>query len=712
VPATPPEQPARQAGWTARWLGASGPPRLARWRGALVLATAAAGALACLVPLRDPDAFHLMAFGRVIVRGGGLPATEPFVWPWQGVASGAPSWLTSVLLFLSTEVGGLTGPPVLAAILAGVTVAVLAVDATDEVAEPGAGGAPAGWPGLLVALAPLAAAVALLRMRAAPRPELVAWIGVALVALAVRRLDRGRRGLLLAVPAVLLVWTNAHQSAALGVALLGLAAGAAAARAVFTRRDARDWRPARWLALATLAAVLAALANPAGAAPLLVSVRFVLLPLGLDAPALAGAAPDALAWVGRVVTELQPLTLADWLGPLGLLAALTLAGAAVGFRRSTPRDLLLAAAGVALALSARRHVGFAAVLLSPVAGRHLARGVARLPARPAWRLAAAVAGLAGAAAGVALLLTGPEAGFGVAFPAGAHPVRATAYLSQLGFRGRLFNRFQTGGYLEWMLGVPVFQDGRGLLKPEDAGAALMEAGHLGAFEQLDRRYRFDALLLGRPELTEPMVALSQRLGPGRDLVADRARWALVAFDDGGLLYLRRDGTYAAAAARDEYRLAMPANPLVPDRFDDPALQAGLLADHRRAVAEAPWCRTCRIQLGWGLSRAGRAGEVAAAVTPALGGPRDTESLALQLLAMSAAARGDRAEARRRYREVLRLGAGDDRITRRNLVLLALADGDLGEAAELVEQNLAADPRSAADLALRRQVEAARAAPAR
>jgi len=354
------------------------------------------------------------------------------------------------------------------------------------------------------------------------------------------------------------------------------------------------------------------------------------------------------------------------------------------------------------------------VLLAPVAGRGLVQGltraVARWPARRALPLGGAAAGLAGVAAGAALLLAGPAAGFGVAFATGAHPVRATAYLRAIGFRGRLFNRFETGGYLEWTLGLPIFQDGRGLLKPEDAGAALMEAGHLTAFEQLDRRYRFDALLLGRPELNEAMVALSQRLGADRDLAADRGKWALVAFDDAGLLYLRRDGPYGGLVARDEYRFAIPANPLLPERYADPALQPGLIADLGRATAEAPWCRTCRLQLGWALAQAGRHGEVAAVVAPALGGPRETEYLALQLLGLSAAGRGDRAEARRRYREVLALDAGDDRTTRRNLAILALADGDLAEAGALVEQNLAADPRGAADLALRAQIEAARRPP--
>ena len=67
---------------------------------------------------------------------------------------------------------------------------------------------------------------------------------------------------------------------------------------------------------------------------------------------------------------------------------------------------------------------------------------------------------------------------------------------------------------------------------------------------LDARFRFDALVLAAPDRDAAAEEGLRRLAPRTDVAADRATWALVAFDDGGLLYLRRDGRYAERAARD------------------------------------------------------------------------------------------------------------------------------------------------------------------
>jgi hypothetical protein len=212
-----------------------------------------------------------------------------------------------------------------------------------------------------------------------------------------------------------------------------------------------------------------------------------------------------------------------------------------------------------------------------------------------------------AAAVAALPLAAAEPTFcpGAGLRPGAYPVRGVDYLEKLGFKGRLFNTFQFGGYLEWRGVGPPYQDGRGMILPGEERAAMAGPLDRHAFLALDRKYRFDALLLAYPDESPASSArLQSMLGDG-DWAADRATWSLVAFDDGGLLYLRRDGAHADRAAADEYVDAMPANAAFsprPDRI--PALAA----EFRRSVRESPGCALCRYYDGLAALSLGRAGE--------------------------------------------------------------------------------------------------------
>jgi hypothetical protein len=203
----------------------------------------------------------------------------------------------------------------------------------------------------------------------------------------------------------------------------------------------------------------------------------------------------------------------------------------------------------------------------------------------------------------------PHIGFGAGLVPGVFPVHCADYLAEHGFDGRLFNTIDLGGYLAWRAVGP-FQDGRGIPLAEDVDGAL--AGPLlpWLFEPLDRRYRFDALLVTYP-ITQPQ-AFAIAMAGGYD--PDPRRWALVAFDDAGLLYLRRDGKYAALATGDAYRVIAPANPILRLPPPDPA---GAVAEYRRSVRENPDCMRCRYLLGELALATGDAGEAARTVAPAL-----------------------------------------------------------------------------------------------
>jgi hypothetical protein len=579
------------------WLDGSPTSRaLAAWCTALGLVAFAAG----LTGLRDEDTFHLLAVGRDLVRRGGAPLTEPFLFPLANVPSGLPpSWLSSWIIYGFHALLGDPGPVLLAALLLGAVVVVMAIDGREEDFR---------WRDTLLALAPIALTLAVLRPRAVARPELFANVLLALTLLLVRKhAATGTRAIWI-VPVLGVAWTNLHQSALAGVAVLAIHAVTLAASRLPVRSaggaEPPPWRRVATAGFATGALLLAVGARLGPSSPVRAALDFVRsqrTPLLGGAAVAETAASGVLAMMRNTIVELQPLAAADWLGPFGALTALTLAALLVARRPGWLRELLTASAFVLLAVPTRRFSAQAAVVLAPIAARALVQAARRLGAatgRPA-RVYGLVA--ATAVASVALTLPfEPRVPTGLALVRANFPVRAAAYLREVGFRGRLFNTFHFGGYLEWTLDQQVFQDGRGYLRPEDVAAALSGPVHRGAFEALDDRYRFDALVVAYPTVEAETQRRLATAGARSDWFVPSDRWGLAAFDDGGLLYLRRDGRYGHLLERDEFRALLPVEDFPIQALGAAEIAGPFIGELERAVRDAPACAGCRRWLGMAL----------------------------------------------------------------------------------------------------------------
>ena len=643
--------------------------RLGRRGVALAAAALAAVAfLACLSELRDFDMFHHLAYGRDILRRGGFAPEDPLLYPLAGRPSGPqPSWLGSVAIYLSWRLLGDAGPLYLVGAVMAVLFCVLLADALDG---------DDSLSGLAVALLPLSLALGAMRGRAVPRPEMFGNLLLAWTLLALRRQAAERSRLLLWFPLAAWLWANLHQSVLAGFAAIALflvVNGLLLAARPALGRDLAEVSGPRALLLPLAAAaaglLLAGLASPVGFSPFETPLEVIrswarLGPANPSSPVAAAAEA-----VRGVVAELRPMPPERWLGPFGWLVALSAASFAVAGARANLRELATGLAFVLLAARAARFGAMAAVVLSPVAARNLRAARARAAGeRRGLRAGATAASLGAAALATAWAFLGsPDLHFGTGLSRQL-PERAARYLRDLDFRGRLFNTIHLGGYLEWTLDRPVFADGRGAVPAEAFQAALHGPAARDTFAALDARYRFQALVVEYPQFeAEAMRQLAA--APGEDWGADRSLWALVAFDDGGALYLRRDGAYREAAARDEYRFARPA---VPPYFPppEPLLAA---AELERSLREAPRCALCRADLGSALLAAGRPQEAEAAFRGALAGLPETRGAALVGLARAAEARGDRAAASGWYRRVLAAG-GDPPRARRELARLATEDG--------------------------------------
>jgi hypothetical protein len=594
---------------------------------ALVLALAAIAAfLATLLPSDDPDMFHHLAVGREVVRGGSA-AIRPLLFPSDGAPPIAmPYWLGSAAIYGAWAAFGDAGLSLLPALVGALLAVVLVLDAAPR-------RRPHGWTSLAAAAAPVALALATYRYRAVARTEIFSVAMLALTMWALRRHDEGKSRLLLALPVVAVLWTNLHPGTAVGMVAIGLYVAAGAAERL--GRAALRWDAGEapsWRALGVAAAVLVGVGlasgvTPAAGNPILLAARFVASALGLTP---SGAVEAPIANAVALVEEMHGGGVELLSTPVGALLALSAVGFALRGRAVRPAELATVAAFAVLPFHAVRFAMFFAIVAAPIAARNLGAALtswgAGLTASARTTATAAVAALALAALPLGRLA--PHLRLGVGIQHRAFPERGAEALRALGFSGRLYDAVHFGGFLQWN-GFTPFQDGSLSASPTDAAGAIAGPTHWALFAPLDARYRFDALLIAYPAGDPNTGAAFGVYDP------PPSTWALVAFDDAGLLYLRRDGKYAAQAAAAEYRSVTPTHPSQPVPPDDPA---ATLSELRRSVSEAPGCFRCRYWLAAVALETGGPSEALAALSPAIPRALPGEREAFEALAAAALAR--------------------------------------------------------------------------
>lgn len=658
-----------------------GAARSRRIFGATLAAVAASTFLAALTGLRDPDMFHHLAYGRYVAQNG-LPSSDPFLYPLAGTALGVmPYWLGALALYASTLLAGMAGPVLLAAAVGALTFVLLLVHALDGERSPGAIG---------VALLPLALAYAAWAPRLVPRTEIFGVLLLVVTMMLLRAHERGSRGAIWLFPVIAPFWTNVHGSLPMGVALLGAwVAGEVLRRAWIRVRGAAAGgeRGPRILPVAAAAAVgfAAGFLSPSKLNPIPFAVRFVLsIVFGVPIDPDASAWNRALPVLRHSVTELKPFSPQDWIGVAGALFAVTILSFVAARRKARPGDALVLAVFVGMTIPASRVLAFAAVAAGAVASRNLvAAYVAHRERRGAPVVAWALAAVGVVSAGWSIGHL--PVSFGFAVDRDMFPVRASEYMRANGVSANVYDTFHFGGYLEWTVRQPVFQDGRGLVPAGEEQAAMEGPSAAALFDGLDARYRFDALVIQHPVLESGSARTFLAVAQSDDWSGvPRKDWALVAFDDGGLLYLRRDGRYRDLIARDEFRYLFPSN--APEAIVDTRIDPGVgLAEAERSLREAPGCDRCGIAVAGMRFRLGDL-DGAEAVLTGLRSSAIVGNVAKWLFAKVALARGDPVLARGRFEELL-ASTGNRAGVQRELARIALARGEYRRALQLAQSNV-------------------------
>lgn len=553
-------------------------------------------ALAGAFRVRAYDLFWHLAAGRWIVEHGRLPRTDPFRFSSGGAPWVDHEWLFQVAAYGVERLGGLPGL-VLARCAAAVVLTGLLLAGLRR------SGVPRAWAVLVVLTAVLGA-----RPRMFLRPELATLVALALLLSllqAWRRARPGRPRLAWAgaMTALVLVWANAHPGA--------LAAPPVALAFLLGARlpggSGEPWRgPAApswaWVAVLPVALAAALLANPYGAA-----IASVPAAIGASLEDLAGVNPEWLpVW--------HPVIAHDSIYFFASVAVVVIL-AVVAARRTSRLDPATGLAALAvggLATTSIRHQALFYVAASFFAGECLAQ-LARRDSEASGTVATRDRRVAALGAVLCLL-----AGAWVLFPPSRGPLAPLQgrYSPGLGLEpgrfpvhlvgvaaedwrevGNLYNNVAWGGYLLWRLYPPrqVFLDGRNEVDPEILREIAAARRSNDAWEALLERYDVDGALVRYEERQLQVVEPGPEGAPvvvhhtPNAVLFPRDRFALVAWDDAGMLLVRRTPERAARLARDEYRHLDPEDWrwTLARAASDPEFRQVALAEAERRAREDP-----------------------------------------------------------------------------------------------------------------------------
>ncbi len=469
-----------------------------------------ATALRVLVPsAADPDLWGHLIFGDLLLRGG--------IAPTNGFAYTTPAhpWInhelfSEALMAASYAALGSTGLVVLKVALGVTTLALVRRTALRR--------CHATW------AATIATAVAAVIMTPGfmIRPQLFTLTGVALALELVSRARYRAHGAAWTLPLVVAIWINLHGGvlAGIGLATIGLAAGAWSATVPQTRQRAELVRAAALIAL-LLAATL-------------VNVYGARLPWFL----VTKVTP-------RVpISEWAAVTLADLSFPAFKAAVLAIGGWVLLARRGRLPETLVVIAAAAAALLHQRHIPLFAIAAAPLLAAALADVAALLRLRRRERscarlLRGGIAALTAVQVALAIAVMARTQGR-IDVDPNLYPVQALRFLAQNDIVGRVALPFDWGEVALWSLpaGSSVSVDGR----------------FTTAYPQqlLDESWRFMRGDAGWNDLLTRYptdVVVSARSQPPSQLLRDDPEWIYVYSDPIAVVFLRRTPSQAAALAR-------------------------------------------------------------------------------------------------------------------------------------------------------------------
>lgn len=471
---------------------------LAGVAGASLFAAFAAG----LCRIADLDFWWHLKTGELIAASGEIPRQDVFSFTARGREYIDHEWLFQLSQAVLFDAFGPAGIAVAKSLLIAMTLFI------------------GGWyalrrgTGAVAAVALLFLAVAGGITRLIERPEIFTVLAAVVTYVLLDEFVRGGdRRLLLPIPLLALLWANVHAAVIVGIVIQLLFAAA------MFLEERRRLAP---VVVTAVASTTASLVNPFG-------YRVLTVPFELTKIIESGVL-DNEEW-RRPEFEKAPFFFAAL-----LLAAALLALAARGGRwRSVFVGAFLGYISLRYIRNVHLFCAFVPLLVAPEIA--------------SWRRASKGALLAAASLALLFVLTFYypfERGFGVA---SYFPVRMAEFVRSADLRGNMMNSYGFGGYLIWALYPerPVFIDGRNEVYLPLLERIAKSRGDSRAWDALLRDHAIEYALLqyvDQPDRVTTVAAdgsTTVTLAPMTATRFPRSRWALVYFDDNGMVFVRRAG---------------------------------------------------------------------------------------------------------------------------------------------------------------------------
>ena len=493
-------------------------PRVSRRALLLVAAAAFAAAFAAgLCKIADLDFWWHLETGEQIVRTGSIPREDLFSYTAPGREYIDHEWLFQLLQYAIFVLAGPAGIAISKSLVVAVTLTV------------------AGWyalrrgAGLMAAIGFVCLAVAGGINRIIERPEIFSVLFAVLMYVLLDEYVRGgNRRFLIPIPLIAALWANVHAAVIVGI-VIQLAFAAAM---VLENRS-------RFVAVAAtaFASTVMCLLNPFGIRVLTVPFELTrIIESGLldnrewRAPTFAGTPVFFLTFVMAVVLLVFAARERRW---RSIFVALFLGYISLRYVRNV--NLFCTFVPLLTAPDMAR-------LKRPAKGALLAFGVIALAVMLTWRYPF-------------------QRGFGIAsyFPDGI-----AEFVEKRNLRGAMMNSYGFGGYLAWALYPDrrIFIDGRNevfLPLLEKLAAAKADSR---AWTALLREYDIQYALFEYVDDLDRVTTIGRdgrvttSFAPVTATRFPRSRWALVYFDDDGMIFVRREGVNAHVL-ENEYKAVYP-----------------------------------------------------------------------------------------------------------------------------------------------------------
>jgi len=468
-----------------------------------------------LRPLADLDVWWNIRLGEVMLQTQSLAPSDVFSytrfgtdWPWK-------DWGTALLLYGTWSVGGLTALVLLkASMLLGTAALQWRMCRTER-----------GLP-LPVVVLTVSVCMSAASFRFTERGATVSLVLVAVLLWLIDRHRAGKRGLLWAVPLIVLN-ANMHRGVLLLPVILCALAIVELFEAKLLHKD-RAWTRSFGIAAAGSFAVLA---TPFG-------IRIITTTIAL------------MGQHSALITEWAPVEyeLVKRLSPATLVAIAFVAGGGLlrAIRSRDPWDLALVVLAFGLGMQSIRHLPYIALLgAGPAASGWASIG------REVWsgRLKSLLT-LAPALAALLYLLGRPlpPPSFGLS---PAHfPDKGVAFIQDEGLEGPMFNQFGYGGFLLFNLWPQhrVYIDGRTDLvyTPQMVERYIASSMDPNVFAEEDDTHNFQFIIVDNSPMQGTFAHLDRN-----------PTWALVHASRRSLIYVKRGGLNDAVAERAAYRWLWP-----------------------------------------------------------------------------------------------------------------------------------------------------------